>query len=480
MAVLSSLEIYILFGSFAAVMVAAVWIFTSKDHMTPEKFLLADRKVTPWRGAFSMAVSWVWAPAIFICSMQAYTKGLAGVFWFTAPNILCFFVFAVLVKKLREKMPDGYSLPDFIWHRFQKNKPAHLAFLLIAFGYQISAIIINAVAGGTLLNLVSGIDINLAITGMVALALLYSLISGLKASILTDLIQMLMIVTFAVILVPWTIINSGGWASVTNGLGGISGEHASILHPGIAWAFGIPMTLSLIAGPISDQMFYQRAFAVSKEKIITVFVRAGIMFGLVPVTLSVFGFIAVSQNIPITDPQMVAPIVISTVLPEAALYLFIIMAFAGLCSTMDSAFCGISALGSIDIIRKYKPAFMNGNILKTARLFMISSAVIGGGIALLKPQLLWVFFIYGALASSGLIPTILAIFWDRITAKDLCVSILTSLIIATPLSVCANFSGNENLVVLSAIFSVGLSGVVCFISGLLNTPNAHSSHCRVS
>ena len=67
-----------------------------KGHLETESkelFLVADREVGWIRGAFSIAVSWVWAPAIFVASLQTYTKGLAGGFWFIAPNIICFFIF---------------------------------------------------------------------------------------------------------------------------------------------------------------------------------------------------------------------------------------------------------------------------------------------------------------------------------------------------------------------------------------------------
>ncbi len=36
--------------------------------MGAESFLVADRKVGTVRGAFSIAASWIWAPALFISS----------------------------------------------------------------------------------------------------------------------------------------------------------------------------------------------------------------------------------------------------------------------------------------------------------------------------------------------------------------------------------------------------------------------------
>lgn len=479
MATLSSLDVYLLFGSFALIMIGLVWFKTHQERHA-EGFLVADRNVGPWQGAFSIAVSWVWAPAVFICALQAYTKGLAGIFWFTAPNILCFFVFAAIAIRLRKLMPEGYTLPEFIWQRFKGNKPLHITFLVIAFGYQIGAIIINAVAGGTLLHLASGIDIQMAMGGMILVALAYSLLSGLKASIFTDIIQMLMILVFGFILVPWAIFSSGGIETVTDGLAGITGEHGSLFHPWVAYTMGIPMTISLIAGPISDQMFYQRSMAVKKDNIVPVFVRGGLIFGLVPIVLSLLGFVGVTlantQGLVIDDPQMVAPIVIATLLPKAALYLFILMAFAGLCSTMDSAFCGISALGSVDIFKRYinkDPS--DKKLLSAARGFMLVGAIVGGGIAMMEPKLLWVFFIYGALASTGLVPTVVSLFWKQITAKDVFIAIVVSMSVSLPLSIYANITENPHLIVLSSVSGVLISALTCALGVLTLLGSAASS-----
>jgi len=62
---------------FGAGMTALVW-FKTHAESSADGFLVADRYLSVWHGAFSIAVSWIWASAIFICSLQAYTKGLPG------------------------------------------------------------------------------------------------------------------------------------------------------------------------------------------------------------------------------------------------------------------------------------------------------------------------------------------------------------------------------------------------------------------
>ncbi|MBT3222475.1 MAG: hypothetical protein HN348_25665, partial [Proteobacteria bacterium] len=446
MKVLTPFEGLAILGIFAVVMFAVAWAKMGRD-VQRDTFLVANRDVSLVSGSFSIAASWIWAPAVFICSMQAYDKGLPGIFWFTAPNILCFFLFAPLALRFRRLMPKGYTLPEFIHKRFGGHKPVHLAFLVVFFGYQFGALVINCVAGGTLLHAICGLDIRVAIVAMSTTTVAYSLLSGLKTSILTDVVQMATILAIGFVLVPWCIVESGGWSAVAGGLGGHSGQYSNILHPSVAWTMGIPMTLGLFAGPIADQMFFQRALAVRKEHVVYTFVGGGLLFGVVPIALSLLGFLAANPESGIIagtfDHQVVGAVVVAKMLPKAALVLFCFMAFAGLTSTLDSAHCALSALGTVDVYRRYfNPRPSDTQLLSVARQTMVITAVVGTSVALLQPRLLWAFLIYGALASAGMAPTILSLFWSRIPPSGAFYAVCLSLAVGTPLSIYANIVEN--------------------------------------
>lgn len=453
--------------SFAITMIALVGFLSRKEDGL-DSFLVADRKVGVLAGSFSMAVSWMWAPAIFVCSLQAYVNGLAGIFWFTAPNILCFFVFAPFALKLRNKMPEGYTFPHYIYDRFSGNKLAHISMLLVFFGYQLCSIIMNSVAGGTLLHMASGLNITFAVIGISLTALIYSLLNGLKASIITDVLQMSMVLIIILVLVPLCFLNAGGMETVVSGLGGLEDKYRYLFHPGVAFTLGIPLTCSLIAGPFCDQQFYQRAFAVDKKVVTKTFVYAGLIFGIIPIALSLLGFLGAGMvragELVVSDPQMVGPAVIAAVLPKAALYAFCYMAFGGLCSTMDSTYCAVSALGGIDIYKLYfNPNAKSETLVRVARFWMFGIAIVGTIIALMQPQIMWILLIFSAMAPAVFVPAIFALYSSRITGNVVGYSVLLSFVIATPLSIYATIYELEKLVVFSALISVLIGLLFCII-----------------
>ena len=324
MSLLSQTEGLVLLALFGVVMIALVWVRTHQEKHA-EGFLAADRQVPAWKGAFSIAISWAWAPAIFICSMQAFNMGLPGIFWFTVPNIICFFVFVPIALRLRKLLPKGYTMPQFIYERYKGSAPVHLIFVVGYMLYMLSALVANAYAGGSLLHALSGVDLDLAIISMIGIALAYSFLSGLKASIFTDVIQMVMVLGLAIIIVPWCLIELGGASTIMNGLGGVteSAANRSVFNPAVAFAMGIPMSIALLTGPIGDQMFFQRTFAVKKEAVKKTFIWGGLLFGLIPITLSLLGFmgadLVLQGEITVSNPEMVGPVVVGYLLPKAAL-----------------------------------------------------------------------------------------------------------------------------------------------------------------
>lgn len=448
---------------FMALMGAISWV-TRLRHDDVEDFTVMRRQLGPWAGAASIAVSWIWAPAVFICSMKAYTQGAAGLFWFTVPNVLCFFLFAVLAARLKQQHADGYSFPDYLAMRFPETPLLHRAALFVYTGYQLGAITINTLAGGLLFSHVAQIDTALAISLMAVGTLAYSLISGLRASVMTDRVQLVFLLFIAAIIVPWAISASGGPAVMLSGLGGQSGAFGNVMNSEVLFGFGIATTISLLSGPLADQMFFQRAHAAPAAALKTVFWGGGLLFAAVPITLGLLGFIAAAPAVqgvlPIDDPQMVGPAVIGHYLPSWALYSFILLALAGLTSTLDSAFVALPSLFARSRSAGQK---LTAN---RARWIMVAGATFGLGIALLQPKLLWVFLVYGALASAMLVPAFFAVFSQRVSGKALAVTITLSIVVTLPLSIYANVTENDHLILASALLPPLLGLLICGYSHL--------------
>ncbi|MBI5504840.1 MAG: hypothetical protein HY899_08545 [Deltaproteobacteria bacterium] len=480
---------YLLIGLFGIVMILVTWLASRDARWTKTQagFLVAGRDVHWVLAAPSIAASWIWAPALFVSVQKAYELGLPGIFWFTAPNILALVVFAWLAPRVRNKIPGGYTLPDWIRHRFCDQR-LHTIYMVPYIWYQIMAVTVQIFVGGMMLNFLTGIPLNFLMFLLLAVGLAYSLISGLRASIVTDFLQMAFILVGIFVIIPW-VIWVAGLNSIEAGLGGLA-QNRNVLDPKVAFSFGIVTSIGLIAGSISDQQYWQRSFAIRREHLVPAFVVGGLLFGIVPIALSVLGFIAANPEMGIALPQgvglpMIGVATVVKLLPLWAALLFVVILLSGLESTLDSALCAAASLYAIDmaplteaereLLRRERLQLpltakdtkdkdrLDALSVKRSRTAMYGIAALGLITALIVQHLfsldrLW--WIFNGVASCFAVPTVLSVCWDRLSAKGAFWGITASLIGLVPF-VYGNWVQNDTITVFSAMAIIVVNLMFC-------------------
>ena len=491
MNILTQSQGYVLMLLFGAAMVSITLYASRKSRLkrTSTGFLLAGRKVKWPLGATSIAASWIWAPALFVSVQKAYEFGLPGIFWFTAPNILALMIFAFLGPRIRSKLPGGYTLPDWIRYRLGEGR-IHTIYMIPYIWYQIMAITVQIFVGGMMLNFITGIPLNILMLSLLVIGLAYSLISGLIASIVTDFVQMAFILVGGVFILPW-VVSAAGPGAISGGLGGLAGT-TNIFDPKVAFSFGIVTSIGLIAGAISDQQYWQRSFAIKQDHLQRSFVFGGILFGIVPLALSVLGFIAANPDMGIALPPgtglpMIGLATVVELLPVWASMFFVVMLLSGLTSTLDSGLIAASSLYAIDlaqlsdaerkVLRKegigeslsdedrlVKDA-LDKKTIPRARAAMLGIAVLGLLLALIVQAyfpLDRVWWIFNGFATCFVVPTILSLYFDRLSEKGAFYGILAALV-GMVFFVYGNWVQNDSITVLSAIFIVAISFAFCLV-----------------
>lgn len=468
---------YVILLTFGMAMIAITFVFARwKHYRTIQGFLVAERNVSWWLGAVSIAASWIWAPALFISVQSAYQQGLAGIFWFTAPNILALLLYILFAPKIRNLFPHGYTLPQWIRHRLH-SEGVHKMYLFPYFFYQLMAVAVQLFAGGHLISLLTGIPFINAMLIMAGTVLIYSFISGLESSIVTDFVQFLLIVLGVAIVVPWTISAAGGWDAVQQGFGGVTGKFTNVFNPSVAFSFGIVTSIGLISGAISDQQYWQRAFAVRKENLVPSFLFGALIFGIVPIALATLGFLAANSSLEIALPEgadvsMIGIATVAKFLPTGAIALFVIMLLSALYSTLDSGLNAASSLWVVDVM-KMDPeesftADENTRGIYHSRLSMALIMILGFLVAVAADTIpgfglkhLW--WIFNTVAACVVVPTVLSLYWKRLDARGVFWGILASFIIGVPLFVYSNIMDNPVWIVGSSLFIIAISTVFCLL-----------------
>ena len=437
----------LIFGGLAYLM---SWMLTKNLSFSKAQYLLANRRLKFWESSFSISATWIWAPALFVSAFQAYTNGWIGLFWFLIPNILCLLLFSMFAVKIKNQLPDGYTLSQFMAQRYSSRVQKMYWVTLV--GLTVCAFAVQLLAGGALIASLTGIPYLWATIILALIPLTYSLAFGLKASVITDFVKMIMILGIGIFLIPMAITAGGGIDTVLAGLGGKkeNWDFFSEKSWQLFLTFGLPTTIGLISGPFGDQSFWQRTFATREDLVKKSFVCAAFLFGLVPLCMGALGFLAAGSGITIENPQMVNLETVRHFLGTAGVVVLFMLIMSALTSIIDSKLCSISSIFGHDVAEKYNFGFVNS--AKTSMIVLTLIAVAIANIPGLK--ILHLFLFYGTLRSATLIPTVLTLMEKKLSEAGVFYGILIAVLVGLPIFAYGNFNANPTWIVVGSLTTV--------------------------
>ncbi len=330
--------------AYAAIMIGATVLLTEKEGDI-KRFCVGDRDAGWAVSALSIAATWIWAPALFTSAEKAYTDGFAGLFWFLAPNVLCLMLFIPFAKRIREEMPEGVTLSGYMYGKYG-SRAVEGIYLFQLGALSVLSTGVQLLAGGRVLSRLTGMPFTPMAVVMAVVAFSYSQFSGIKASMLTDAIQMVSMRAISAGYVYFGIRDGGGIGTLCAGLGGAAGD-AGHLFSGRGWeiflGFGFPTMVGLLSGPFGDQCFWQRAFCVRRDRIGRAFFAGALLFGAVPLSMGLLGFIGAGMGYGAVDASIINFELAGLLFPKWAAIPFLYMVMSGLLSTVDNSVCFLGA-----------------------------------------------------------------------------------------------------------------------------------------
>ena len=357
-------------------------------------------------------------------------------------------------KRIREEMPEGITLSGYMHEKYRSGSVKNI-YLLQLGALSVLSTGVQLLAGSKILSMLTGIPFATMTVIMAAIAFSYSQFSGIRASILTDAIQMVFMLAASIGFVAFGVKNGGGLETLLTGLRGATGDAGCLFSASgleIFLGFGLPTTIGLISGPFGDQCFWQRAFCVKKDRVGRAFLVGALLFGVVPLAMGILGFIGAGMGYAAVDTGVINFELISTLFPAWAVVPFLFMIISGLLSTIDSNLCAVSSL-STDIFQK--------DTMEKTKLSMI--LLLAAGIAVANISGLTVthlFLMYGTLRASTLLPTVLTLKGVRLAPQGIVAGVISAMLIGLPVFGYGNITGIAICKTVGSLLTVILSGAV--------------------
>ena len=248
---LSTIDLTVI--SFYAVVLLGAALFVSfrksPENMSSEDYFLAGKSLPWWAIGASLIAANISAEQIIGQSGQGFVVGLAiAAYEWQAAIVLLITAKYFLPIFLKKKI---YTMPQFLDMRFGGGIKSLMAVFWVVL---YTAVNLTAVLwlGGLALSAFSGIDVMSAMIGLAAFAVIYSLYGGLKAVALTDIIQVVVLVSGGFVITAIVLAQVGNGTGVFGGLGilmsEIPGHFKMILAPEHPSYGNLPGIWTLLGG----------------------------------------------------------------------------------------------------------------------------------------------------------------------------------------------------------------------------------------
>ncbi|MEM9454630.1 MAG: urea transporter [Myxococcota bacterium] len=402
---------WLLLGGFSVLWIAlgAWW---GRRAQSLDGFMIAGRNVGLALGTATAMATWVTSNTTMLAPQFALELGVWGVLAYSTAS-LGLLLFAPLAARIRAVMPNGYTSAEFIELRY--GRPAWGVFLVLSLFYALTWLVSMGMAGGLLIEALTGIDYRYGMTVILAVCVIYTVSGGLFAVIGTDFIQSL-IVLVGLVVVGLLVLRE---VSVEEVHATLATERPMLLHVMFPAAL-LALFNNLLFGlgeVFHSNVWWSRAFAMRPGVGGRAYALAALFWLPVPVVAGFLGLAAPALGIGVSRPDMVAPIVAGTLLGEAGAVRGFVVVVASIASSVDSLLAATSDLLTKEVVQRFViPGASPERLRRIAGQVIVGTGVLAWLLCLPKVgTLATVLFFAGPMVASMIWPIVAGLFWRRAT-----------------------------------------------------------------
>lgn len=415
------LLLVLLAAAFAAVGV----LYARRHRSTLEDYIAARGTVGLLSAIVTLVASGMGGWILFSPAEVATRGGLAAIIGYSLGAAAPLIAFMPLGRRLRELMPEGHTLTEYVWHRYGWGM--YVFTLLVMVFYMFIYLAAEVTGMAFIVQLVAG-DIPLWLTAAVVLiaTLAYTAYGGLRASIFTDGIQALIILPFLVALL---IVGAAVLGGTQPSIAGLSERAPQLLQ----WAYpsgletGVTLIIAVLVANLFHQGYWQRVYAVRDlQTLRAAFVIAALISMPIILAMGLFGLAAVGLGR--ADTPSVA--LFSVLLPAMPTWLgggLVLLGLALVMSSADTLFNGIASIVAVDLHRAL-PRTSVSRLLQASRLTTVLLALPVLWIASQGYGVLYLFLIADLVCAAAVFPVFYGLYSERYTGQIAICSTVAGLI----------------------------------------------------
>lgn len=353
-----------------------LWIvfgyFLGRNNKTLDDYMLAGRNVGLAFAAATAMATWVTSNTTMTAPQVTYELGVWGMVGYSL-GAVGLLLFAPLAKRIKYLLPHGFTSGDFIRERY--GVAAWRVFLLISLFYAFGWLISLGMAGGILVNALSGVPYHIGMTVILVVCVSYTLLGGLKAVIATDFVQTIIIIS-GVIFIAYLVISNVGFERMHTDLQTDRPMLLDLLFPA-AIMFLFNNLLFGVGEIFHSNVWWSRAFAFRQDTGARAYFIAGLFWLPIPIVAGFVALAAPSLGIIVPSSDMVGPLVAGRILGTTGAIVVFVVVFSALASSLDSLLAATADLITQDIYRGHiNPGASDAQCFRAGRYIILGLGVV--------------------------------------------------------------------------------------------------------
>ncbi len=402
---------------------AIIGIYYSKKFKGINNYLTANRSVGLFSLTTSLTASALGAWILFGPASAATWGGLGSIIGYSLGTAFPMFILIYLGKKIRKEFPQGSSLIEFMRKKFGKS--LFKLILLMTIFYMFIFLCAEVTAVAILINYMSGAELWTTALIVLFFTLLYTLYGGLRASIFTDNIQMIVIIIILIFSFIYIYSFMGNQFSFSF----VKEKNPHLISSSYVTGFtaGLTFFIAVAATNLFHQGNWQRVYAaknfetLKKSLIISFFIIIPVVF-----------FMGFSGMVAFSIDSTIRPDLgfFTLILKEQTTLLSFIIIILGLALTISTVDTLINAISSLIVVDgkavfnfKKKINYLNFSQYIIVFLCLISFIIASKGF-----DILYLFLLADLFCCSFVMTVFYSFYNKNVKEKTAYISILTGLI----------------------------------------------------
>ncbi|THU04037.1 sodium:solute symporter [Lampropedia puyangensis] len=408
---------------FAAAFALAGVFYARRQRDDLETFIVARGSQGSIATTATLMASALGAWILFSPPQAATWGGIAAVVGYALGSMSPRLAMIPLGQRMRELIPRGHSLTEFVMARY--GKLTYGLTLLIMLFYMFIAMTAEITAMALLITLVAPVPLWVTAAIVMGFTLMYTAYGGLRASIFTDKVQIVLIVPLLL-----TLMAVGWWVT-----GGVAPVVERLQHTApqlLDWSSvtgvkaGLTFFVAILLTEIFHQGNWQRVYAARNTRDMRRgFLLGGVLVGPFILAMGLFG-LAFMAYTPEGDSSVA---LFNLIMPSLPVWLVIALIPLGLALVMSSADTVISAVSSIvavDVGRLY-PQVPTATLMRLARWLIVLLAIPVMVVAAQGYSVLYLFLLADLLCAAAAFPVFFGLYSTRHDGFDAALAVVSGL-----------------------------------------------------